>query len=101
MTSKLQEWHDLCQAMGVDESGFRPDWSRLDACRDSLREHMVMVRAKDRVISDLFAALENMVEWHCLRGNTDEDPILEYEQQPHEVRQAMDALAKARAEGAE
>ncbi len=47
---------------------------------------------------DMFAALEKMVEWHCVRGNTDEDPILDYERQPHEVRQAMDALSKARGE---
>lgn len=49
---------------------FNPDWSELEACRDSLRDHMQMISILKQIISCLKAALVGVKGMAEIAGET-------------------------------
>lgn len=54
----------------ITKMTFNPSWNELEACRDSLREHMAMLRQNEAALSDI---LDLINDWqqdgrngHCL-----------------------------------
>ena len=55
-----------------------PDWNKLEACRESLREHMALVREREAEIERLREALreiDNLICWEINPTNYDHDDV--------------------------
>lgn len=57
--------------------GFKPDWNELEACRESLREHMQMLKQHQAALDDI---LDLICDWQKDGRNVIRLPVLNWRQ---------------------